>query len=403
MKDAKKNVLNVLICPDSFKGTLSAYEAAVAIESGVRKAIPKSDIADIVLCPIADGGDGTLDVLELIGSFNKITLQVTGPLGKKVEAFYLVDGSGTAYIEMARAAGIILLSEKQRSILDTTTFGVGELIVSAINQGCKKIILFIGGSATNDCGIGMAQALGLEFIDKENKNIVDSNNKYLSAKDLGTINEIRFSDRFKIIQNKFLNHDIEMLIACDAENILYGPQGAVYTYGAQKGATPELMKIIDANVKNFSGIIKKTFRKDIANIKGTGAAGGLAVPLVAFLGAKIVSGIKLISEITHLEEKISCCDMVITGEGRVDWQSLHGKALSGIISSAKKFKRPVIIVAGSYGKDYEKILLTGTGVSVMVASVIDDNPDWDWLCKNSKILLRDASEKAVKIFLEQSL
>ncbi len=375
--------MKILICPDSFKGTLTAEQASRSIEQGIKLAYPR---AKIVLNPLADGGDGTLDVLSSEIDAKKIAKRVVDPLGREIDSYFLVTEDGTALIEMAKASGITLLEEKELDVMDATTYGTGQLIRAAIETGCKKIILFIGGSATNDCGIGMMQALGTKFFDKDGNDI--GKECYLSAKHLSKIAKIESSKEL-----------VEIIIASDVDNVLYGKQGSVFTYGAQKGATKEIIQEIDDSVKSFSEIVKKESGIDVANIKGIGGAGGISVLLVAFMEAKIVSGIDMIAQLTSLEEKIIHSDIVITGEGRIDWQSLQGKAISGVIRLCKNHDKPLVAVGGSFGKDSKKLL--DEGISFMMDAVEGKSFDMAYLSENADLMLKKVSAIAISEFLRQ--
>lgn len=331
--------MKILLAPDSFKGSLSSKEVCHAMENGIKRVID----AEIISIPIADGGEGTVEALVYAVGGEIIKSDVTGPLGEKVEAFYGILKDGTAVIEMAACAGLYLIPEEKRNPLKTTTYGVGELIKLALDRGCRKFIIGIGGSATNDGGVGMAQALGARFLDK------DGNEIGFGGGELYKIEKIDISSIDKRI------YESEFIVASDVDNPLCGEKGASYVYGPQKGATPEMIKILDENLRHLAYEAKKVIEKDYSEVPGAGAAGGLGFGLMAFLGAKLKRGIDIIIETTRLEEKIKEVDLVITGEGNTDFQTAFGKAPAGIAKLAKKYNKPVIILSGGLGKDYKSL------------------------------------------------
>ncbi|MBI2136044.1 glycerate kinase [Candidatus Woesearchaeota archaeon] len=354
--------MKILIAPDSFKGTFSARQIASFMAKGAKKAYPHSQIK---IMPMADGGEGTIEavVFDLKGKI--ITKKVTGPLGYKVKAKYAFvydknHHQHLAFIEMAEAAGLTLVHESKRNPLYTTTYGVGELMLDAIKRGAKEIIIGIGGSATNDAGCGMAQALGVEFLDKNGERV--NNNAFMCGKLLSDLKIIDVSN----VNPKFKK--IKFLAACDVSNPLYGRHGAAHMYAHQKGATKDDVKLLDKGLRNIAVVYRKSknsmnykksdkqkkSRHDIALLAGSGSAGGLGFGLRAFCNAKLESGIEIISEILDLKDVIKKSDLIITGEGRLDKQSIHNKAPVGIAKIANKYKKKVIAVPGSVGNGYEK-------------------------------------------------
>lgn len=348
--------MKILIAPDSFKGTFSAKQVSSFIAKGAKKVYPH---ANIKIMPMADGGEGTIEavVFDLKGKI--ITKKVTGPLGYKVKAKYAFvrdkkHKQNLAFIEMAQAAGLTLVHESKRNPLYTTTYGVGELILDAIKRGAKEIIIAIGGSATNDAGTGMAQALGVEFLDKEGESV--NNNAFMCGKLLQDVNVIDVSNVNPKVKK------IKFVVACDVTNPLYGRHGAAYMYAHQKGATKEDVKLLDKGLRNLAKVyhnsrqIRKAGNKNhnIALLAGSGSAGGLGFGLRAFCNAKLESGIEIISEILNLKETIKKSDLIITGEGRLDKQSMHNKAPVGIAKIANKYKKKAVAVPGCVGKGYEK-------------------------------------------------
>ncbi|EQG64466.1 glycerate kinase family protein [Clostridioides difficile DA00154] len=332
--------MKILISIDSLKGSLSSIEAGNAIKKGVLKV--KED-AQVKILPLADGGEGTVDALVQGMNGKKETIEVTGPIAKKVDATYgLLKNTSTAIIEIAQASGLTLVPTELRNPLYTTTYGVGEIIKEAINKGYRNFIVGIGGSATNDAGIGMLQALGFEFYDKNNKLVG------LGGKVLNEIRHIKIENRLKELD------ECKFKIACDVNNPLFGKNGAAYIYGSQKGATSEIIEELDNGLRNFSKVVKNYLSKDVANVEGAGAAGGLGFAFLAFLDSKLESGIKIILEEIKLEEELKDADFVITGEGRLDNQTAMGKAPIGVAKLAKKYGVKVIGLAGATTEDAVK-------------------------------------------------
>lgn len=329
--------MKVVIAIDSLKGSLTSIEAATAIKQGI---LNVDGNIDIEIKPLADGGEGTVEAL-VEGMNGEIkTISVTGPILEKVDATYgILRDTNTAIIEMAQASGLPLVPQDLRNPLNTTTYGVGEIIKEAIKKGCRNFIVGIGGSATNDCGIGMLQALGFEFYNKENKLVG------LGGKELNEIKYIKTNNRLKELD------ECKFRIACDVNNPLYGENGAAYIYGPQKGATEEIVKELDEGLRNFAKVVKNDLNKDIANVEGVGAAGGLGFGFLGFLNAKLESGIKIILDEIKLEESVKDADIVITGEGRLDNQTAMGKAPIGVAKLAKKHNAKVIAIAGCTTED----------------------------------------------------
>jgi len=306
--------MKILLATNYLKGSLSAIEAANIIEKTVLIVDKEIKIEKI---PIADGGDGTLDAIKLYTDYEEKISQVSDPLGRKIQAKWLIikdNGEKTAIIEAAQACSLSLLKLEEYNPLKTTTFGVGELINQAVENNCKKIIITIGGSSTNDGGAGILQALGIKLLDKENNHISQGGE---GLKNLEAIDLSRLNPKLK---------DIKILVACDVKNPLCGKNGASFVYAPQKGANPEQVKLLDNNLSNFADITAKTIRHDYRNFPGTGAAGGISFALKSFLNAELISGFSFIADISKLEEKIKDSDFVITTEGRLDSQTLAGKA-----------------------------------------------------------------------------
>ncbi len=314
----------IVIAPDKFKGSLSGIEFCNIVEEELRENFKK---LDIVKLPLADGGDGTVEIMNYYLGGNIRQVEVTGPLNSKVLAsYYYSPTMKVAFIEMAEASGIKLLNKNDFNPLNTSTYGTGELILDAINQGANHIILGIGGSATNDAGIGMAKALGFRFVDSNNKEVKGTGEDLIN---ICSIDSSNINSKLK---------EIKFEIACDVNNPLYGTNGAAYIYAPQKGADIQMVKTLDKGLQNFNYIAKKQFNKDVQNVPGAGAAGGLGAGCILFLNATLNSGIDLMMEIAQFNKHISNADWIITGEGRLDKQTLSGKVISGIIKSITQQK-----------------------------------------------------------------
>lgn len=333
--------MKVVIAPDSFKESLSALVVANAIEEGFRIVYPN---ADFVKVPMADGGEGL--VQSLVDSLDGIIISrdVTGPLGEKVEAFFgLIHDGKTAVIEMAAAAGLHLVSREDRNPLQTSTYGVGELILAAFDHQVERIILGLGGSATNDGGAGMVQALGAKLLNAGGSEIGFGGG---ALADLCSIN-------IEGLDSRLL--DITFEVACDVENPLLGATGASAVFGPQKGATEEMVPILDENLAHFARVIERDLGKCVCDVPGAGAAGGLGAGLLAFLPCKLRKGIEIVVEATCLEYHIRDASIVITGEGKIDNQTIYGKTPIGVAQVAKKHNVRVIGLAGSLGVGYETV------------------------------------------------
>ena len=372
--------MKIVVAPDSFKGSLTAIEVSDAIEQGIREVFPE---AEIVKIPMADGGDGTVQCLVNATGGKILREKVTAPLGDEVLASYGILGDKkTAVIEMAEASGLTLVPEGRRNPLMTTTYGTGQLIKAALDQGCRKMIIGIGGSATNDGGAGMLQALGVKLLNQEGKEVGFGGGelKKIVKIDIGCMNS-RLSD-------------IKVLVASDVNNPLCGPQGASRIYGPQKGATPEMIKKLDESLSYFAELIKRDLNKDVKDIPGAGAAGGLGASLMAFLDAELRPGIEIMIEIVKLEQAIQDADLVITGEGKIDSQTIYGKAPIGVAKIAKKYNIPVIAVAAIIGDDADIVHQYGINTLIKISeppmSLAEPKSKKVWLIK-----------KSIKQFLER--
>ncbi|MBU8756164.1 glycerate kinase [Priestia megaterium] len=333
--------MKIVIAPDSFKESLTALHVCEALEKGIKTHFPNAEISKV---PMADGGEGTVQSLVDATGGQIIQAKVTGPLGKEVEAFYGILGDGkTAVIEMAAASGLHQVPMDERNPLITTTRGTGELILKALDQKVKHIIIGIGGSATNDGGAGMAKALGAKLLNTNGAEIKEGGG---SLNQLAAIDLTNFDSRLA---------EVKVEVACDVDNPLTGATGASAVFGPQKGATPDMVKQLDRNLAHYAAVIEKEMDIHIQNVPGAGAAGGLGGGLLAFLSAELKPGVDIVIEATQLERYIKDANLVITGEGRIDGQTIYGKTPIGVAKTAKKHSVPVIAIAGSIGAGSEAV------------------------------------------------
>ncbi|OOO02718.1 MAG: Glycerate 2-kinase [Chromatiales bacterium USCg_Taylor] len=376
--------MKIVIAPDSFKENLTSLEVATAIERGIRRVLPK---ARCVKIPMADGGEGTVQSLVDATAGSLLRKRVRGPRGEPVSARYGIVGDGeTAVIEMAEASGLPLIPRAERNPLETTTYGTGELIVDAMSRGIKSIIIGIGGSATVDCGTGMAQALGVKFIGANGKEITT----LCSGGMLGQIAKIDMSGLDPRVRKA------RIIIASDVDNPLYGRRGAAYVFGPQKGATPEMVKLLDSNLRRAAVVIKRDCGIDVAKLKGGGAAGGLGAGLVAFARARMKRGVDLVIEATQLKRYLRDADLVITGEGRVDFQTAFGKTPAGVAKAAKKFRVPVVAIGGGLADDARGVYSHGIDALEAVAA---RDMDLAEALRLSRQHLENAGERVMRLIL----
>lgn len=372
--------MKIIIAPDSFKGSLSAKEVCDNIELGIRKFYNEIDIIKI---PMADGGEGTLEALVEATGGRLINTTVRDPLFKNIEAQYGILGNNkTAIIEMSKSSGLTLLNEEERNPLLTTTYGTGELILHALNSGCRDFIVALGGSATNDGGIGLLGALGVKFLD-ENGNPVELTG--------GGLNNIRSIDKTamdsRIMESTFT-------IATDVENVLTGVEGAAFVYGPQKGANLLMVHALDRGLRNFAYRINEYLGIDVEHIQGSGAAGGVAAGIIGLFGGKIKRGIDIVIEYTELEEKLRDADLLITGEGRMDYQTKFGKTPFGVAKLAAKYDIPVVAVCGWLGDRYEELYNYGF---TSIFSITDKPMTLEECIKETPELLQKISSSIVRL------
>ncbi|SNZ03170.1 glycerate kinase [Terribacillus aidingensis] len=353
--------MKIVIAPDSYKESLSALDAANAIERGFKQVLPDAVYHKM---PMADGGEGTVQSLVDATNGKVVEHAVTGPLGDPVKAFFGLMGDGkTAVIEMAAASGLHLVPVEHRNPLVTSTRGTGELIVAALDLGVEHIIIGIGGSATNDAGAGMVQALGGKLLD-ENGNDIGYGGGALAK--IATINLDSLDDRLQ---------DVQIEVACDVDNPLTGPRGASAIFGPQKGATPEMVELLDKNLAYFADIAEKTVGTAFRDREGAGAAGGLGASLLAFLHADLKRGIEIVLEAVNFEDAVKDADLVITGEGRIDSQTIYGKTPIGVAKAAKKYGVPVIGLAGSLSEDADIVHAHGIDALFSIVPGVVTLPD----------------------------
>lgn len=329
--------MKVVIAIDSLKGSLSSMEAGMAIKDGILAAKPD---AEVIVKPLADGGEGTTDALIEGMNGERIDLTVTGPLHTPVDAYYgYLKDTNTAVMEMASAAGITLVPDSEKNPLLATSYGVGEMINDAIQRGCRNFIIGIGGSVTNDGGIGMLKALGVRFLDENGEDAGEG------GQTLAKVARIDVSGMNPLLK------ECHIQVACDVNNPLCGENGSTYVYGPQKGVTEDMKKTLDEAMAHFARVTSETLENDYMNTPGAGAAGGLGYAFLAYTGAALTPGIELILDAVGLEEELSGADVVVTGEGRLDFQTAMGKAPVGVARLAKKYNAKVIAFAGSVTKE----------------------------------------------------
>ncbi|MDR1093167.1 MAG: glycerate kinase [Clostridiales bacterium] len=332
----------IVVAMDSFKGCLSSADAGGSVARGVARALPD---AAITVLPVADGGEGTLDALKVRAAYREYSAPVTAPDGRAITARFLSDGK-SAVVEMALASGLTLTPEGERDAVAATSYGAGELLLAAARTGARKILLCIGGSATTDGGLGLAAALGIRFLDAGGARV-------FYARDMEKIVRADLSEKTELLDG------VTVEIACDVTNPLCGPKGAARVYGSQKGASPMQVELLDRGLGRLNEAVRAAAGSDFGALPGAGAAGGVSVPLAAFFGARLRSGIVLVLETLEFDKSIRDADWVVAGEGRVDNQSAQGKALSGIGKRAAAAGVPVLAIAGRLGAGYESVYERG--------------------------------------------
>lgn len=349
--------MKIVVAPDSFKGTLSSIEVCEIIKSAITDC---DGSADILTIPIADGGEGTVDAFLHAAGGEKIFAKVKDPLMRDITAYYgILEDKTTAVIEMAAASGLMHVQDDLRP-LEASTYGTGQLVLDAVKKGCKKIILGLGGSATTDGGAGAAIALGARLLTQKATPVAPGGGG------LGLLYDIDLSEAKKNLEG------VEIVLACDVDNRFLGKNGCAHVFAPQKGADEKQVEILDNNLAHYARLLEKKLGVNIADVKGTGAAGGVAVAFLAIAKTSIVSGIGVVLETVRFNEIIKTAELIITGEGRIDGQSVYGKVPVGIARAAKPFGVPVIAIGGSLGDNYQKVY--GEGISCVFCSVKDSVP-----------------------------
>lgn len=379
--------MKLLIAPDKFKGSLTANQAAQAMASGVLKAFPD---AQIDICPVADGGEGTLDAMLAATGGTRNTTTVTGPLGKSVDAQWgIFDGPGggwrTAIIEMAAAAGLTLIPEQQRDPAKTTTFGVGELIRHALDQKVTRILLGIGGSGTNDAAIGAVAALGVRFLDSSGHVIPPQTLCGGMIHRIATIDTTTLDPRLK---------HVRITAACDVTNPMTGLEGAAHVYGPQKGATPEQVEQLDRNLRHMAKLFREALGRDVEHTPGAGAAGAMGAGLMAFLGAELRPGIAIVLDAVCFDRRVRGASLCLTGEGKLDAQSLAGKVCAGVARAAKAQGVPTVALVGATGEGIEKSRELG----IVAVRVIGEGLTSEESMRQAAPLLTAAAERVARDF-----
>ncbi|MDC4238919.1 MAG: glycerate kinase [Clostridium sp.] len=374
--------MKVVIAPDSYKGSLTAMEVANSIEEGI---IKYNKNIEVVKVPMADGGEGTVQALVDATGGKIINLKVCDPLLREIDSFYGILGDGkTAIIEMAAASGLNLLHKNELNPLITSTYGTGQILNDAIEKGCRKIIVGLGGSATNDGGAGMLRALGIRFLNKDGRDIPEGG---------GVLKNL-----YKIDKKNF-NTEIlkcEIIVACDVDNTLCGINGATNVFGPQKGASEDDIRILDEGLSEYSKIIKREFGVDVLNVSGSGAAGGTGAAFLV-IGAKLESGVDIVIRETNLVEALKDSDIVFTGEGRIDFQTKFGKAPYGVAKEAEKIGLPVIAICGEIGEGYDELYNHGF---TSIFSIVNKPMTLEESIKDSKKLINDISERVIRLICE---
>lgn len=372
--------MKIVIAPDSFKGSVSALKAANAMEQGLRRVFPDAIIEKI---PMADGGEGTVQSLVDATGGHLHTRRVLAPLENEVDAqFGILSDGETAVIEMASASGLTRVEPHERNPLRTTTYGTGQLIHTALEAGCRRLIIGIGGSATNDGGAGMAEALGVRLLDTNGKQIQRGGGS------LGQLASIDVTGLHPAIA------ETETVVACDVNNPLTGPDGASHIYGPQKGATPEMIETLDGYLAHFDDILRQTLGKSFNDIPGAGAAGGLGAGLMAFLNAELRLGIDIMIDAVNLKERVKGAAVVFTGEGQLDFQTVFGKTPVGVAKVAKAYDIPVIAIAGGIAEGAEAVY--DAGIDAMLG-IVQEPMSLENAVTDASRLIADIAEQAARL------
>jgi len=373
--------IKILIAADSFKGSLSSIEVAEYLEEGISRII---DDVKIIKLSVSDGGEGCVDTVIDQTSGKKVFLNVRDPLGREIQSYYGIIDDDTAIIEMALASGLILVPEKDRNPIITTTYGTGELIRHALNNGAKKIYIGLGGSATNDGGVGMAQALGVSFKNNKGEEIK------FGGGSLELIESIDLSNRHPMLEN------VEIIGISDVRNLLFGENGASFVFGAQKGSSQDDIKVLDNGLIHLCNKINEYLGIHVGDIPGGGAAGGLGAGIIAFIGGSLQPGVEKILDLIDFNSKVKDVDLVITGEGSIDYQTKYGKVPVGVSKRAKEYSKNVIAVCGSIGEGIEDVYESGID---LIISTINKPMSLNEAMRDSKSLMINAGETIGRLLL----
>ena len=373
--------MKIVIAPDSFKESMTAVEAAEHIEKAIKKV---DETVTTVKVPLADGGEGTVDALVHSQNGKVVTHTVTGPLGDKITARYGIIHDKIAVIEIAAVVGLSLVPAEKRNPMKTTTYGIGELIDHALNQGIRSFFIGLGGSCTNDGGIGMAQALGAEIVNKDGEPVTFGGD---GLAQVASVSIKGLDERLK---------QCTFQVASDVTNPLTGPDGATYIYGPQKGATNEMLARLDKAMRSYAAVLKRDVGIDVTSTTGAGAAGGLGAACIAFFGATLTRGIDLLAEMTNIEAHIKSADLVITGEGKIDDQTMFGKTPVGVANMAKNYGVPVIAMTGANKITSPNIYETGI---TAIFPIINEPMDLQKAMKESTSNIEKATENIIRLFL----
>ena len=371
--------MKIVIAPQEFKGSISALQVAHAMSEGIKRVVPEADIA---LVPVADGGDGTLETLVEVSGGEVHDIEVTGPLGEPCQAQWGAMGDGvTAVIEMARTSGLAMVPDDKRNPLITTTYGLGEAMRAAMDAGYRRFIIGIGGSATNDAGAGMAQALGARLLD------ASSDALPFGGAALARLHSIDLSGLDARVG------ECEFMVACDVNNPLTGPTGASAIYGPQKGATPEMIAELDAALSHFARIVKRDIGVEIDEVAGSGAAGGLGGGLIAFVNGKLMAGVDIVLDTVHLDDFLTGANLVIVGEGSLDHSTIYNKAPVGVAEHAKRRNIPVVNISGSLGRGFHDAHEHGIDAAAAITSA---PMSLDEASERSYELIADTAEEMMR-------
>lgn len=371
--------MKFLFASDSFKGSLTSERIMELLTESAKRVFPECETAGVL---IADGGEGTVDAVTASCKGRKRFLTVHGPLMEKIDSFYGLLPEKTAVIEMASASGLPLVPLEKRNPLYTTSYGTGELIADALENGCRRLVAAIGGSATNDGGMGAMRALGIRFLDGEGKELAGTGADLIKVKDIDV---------------RGLHPAVakaEFTVLCDVKNLLTGPEGAAYTFGRQKGGTPETLEQLEAGMKNYAAVIRDKLGKNVDNLTGAGAAGGLGAALWVFLGARLCPGVETVLDLIDFDSRLTDVDLVVTGEGRMDWQSAYGKVPCGVAKRCRKRQIPVTAIVGGMGPGAETMYQFGID---SILPTVNGAMELKEAMERSEELYKDAADRMFRL------